>query len=176
MITEEHLENLNRSFKRIFALPLSRMTVKECQNALGDAFSGKVELARAMFESLLKGELVEALKNSSDDSEVSKFIECYSPLVSLAKEVGEFGELLNSFSCDFVQQGNQIFFTNRMRRLDGKEYHFLSAPDMNIRLAHMFIQRLHDLKNSAGEGIKIDSRIFEELRSVKNDIDALLEK
>lgn len=92
-----------------------------------------------------------------------------------AKEVYEFGEFMNIFSCDFLQQGNKVFFVNRMRRIDGEEYHFLSAPDTNIRLARMFINRLRDLKRTAGN-ISLDDHLVEELKGIKTDIDDLLKK
>lgn len=172
MISEEQMEVLNRYFKRIFALPISRMTVLEIQNALNEALPGKVETAKSIYESLMTGEPQGEVKNNPE-TDLSTFIENYSPNVRIAREVAERGEFMNSFSCDFFQQQNQIYFINRMRRVDGVEYHFLSAPETNIRLAHMFINRLRDLKKAAG-GAQFEARLIEELQNIKKDTEALL--
>lgn len=172
VISEEETELLNRYFKRIFSLPISRMTVLEVQNALNEALAGKQEIAKSIYDSLMTGELQGNLKGS-EETDLSAFIDDYSPQIRIAREVAERGEFMNSFSCDFFQQQNQIYFINRMRRVDGQEYHFLSAPETNIRLAHMFINRLRDLKKSAG-GAQFESRLVQELENIKKDTEALL--
>ena len=172
MISEEQMETLNRYFKRIFALPISRMTVLEVQNALNETLPGKTEVAKSIYESLMTGEMQGAIKEDVE-TDLGGFVEHYSEHVRIAREVAERGEFMNSFSCDFFQQQNQIYFINRMRRVDGQEYHFLSAPETNIRLAHMFINRLRDLKKAAG-GSQFEARLVEELQNIKKDTEALL--
>lgn len=172
MISEEQLEQLNRSFKRIFAFPLSRLTTLEVQNAIKDIFPNKIDTTRALYESLLTGDLNDLLK-SGDTNELQTFIDQYTPMVRIAKEVAEAGEFLNTFSCDFLQQGKQVFFVNRMRRVDAQEYHFLTAPETSIRLAHMFIDRLRGLKQNLGT-IDLDPRLKEELENIKKDVEIIL--
>ena len=170
-VSEDQLEQLNRVFKRIFSLPISRMTIREVQNAVSTAIPGNPETFKSVMESLLAGEL----KGISDDNvDLASFVDTYSYHVRMAKEVAEMGEFMNSFNCEFLQQGNQVYFVNRMRRIDGQEYYFLSMPETNIRLAHMFVNRLQDLKKAMGR-MKLDPRLLEELSSIKNDIDTLLE-
>jgi hypothetical protein len=132
-------------------------------------------LINAFYSSLLTGEISANLQYDGLEKEVEDLIDNYSQSIRLAKEVSEMGEFMNSFSCDFFQQANRVYFVNRMRRLDGQEYYFLSAPDTNIRLAHMFVNRLRDLRK-AGEGnIQLNKPLKDELESLKKDIDALLE-
>lgn len=173
MIQEEQLEKLNRTFKRLFALPISRMTLKELQNALYETFPGNPDMAQAIYNSLLTGEIQNTIKDDNN-TDLVQFIDTYSSNVLIAKEVAELGEFLNSFGCDFMQQGNQVLFMNRMRRIDGQEYHFMSAPDTNIRLAHMFINRLRDLKKSAGSRLQLNAALKEELKKIIVDVEDLL--
>jgi hypothetical protein len=170
-VSEEQIEQLQRTMKRIFALPTASMTFKEIQNAIGQVFPGKKAEPEAVLNSLLTEEIQPMLKNG-DTSLLEDFIQNYAASVRFAKEVAEFGEFMNIFSCDFAQQGNQVFFMNRMRRVDGAEYRFMTRPDVNIRLAHMFINRLRDLKNSIK--MPLDPSLIEELNSIKRDIETLL--
>jgi hypothetical protein len=164
---------LNRSLKRIFALPIARLSLREVQNAITTSFPGKQDLCNAIYNSLLTSKKSDLLADEGDN-DLETLIDNYSVQVRFAREVADMGDFMNIFSCDFVQQGNQVFFTNRMRRIDGEEYYFLSAPETNIRLAHMFINRLRDLKRQAGKDVKIDSRLKEELETMISDTKELL--
>lgn len=172
-VSEEQIEQLSRSFRRIFALPISRLTIRELQNAINTALPGNIDITKAIYESLLAGELKESLKKGNNTQDLTNFVEDFTSHVRIAREVAEMGEFMNSFSCDFLQQGNQVYFVNRMRRIDGQEYYFLSAPETNIRLAHMFINRLRDLKKQVGN-LPLDARLREELDTLKKDTEALL--
>lgn len=172
-ISDVELEQLNRSFKRVFALPISRLTIRELQNALTQSLNSNIDLSKALYESLLNGELNTALKSYENRKEIGSFIDDYSPHVKIAREVAEMGEFMNSFSCDFLEQNKQFFFVNRLRRIDGTEYYFLSAPETNIRLAHMFINRLRDLKKQVGN-LPLDPKLKDELNLIKTDIETLM--
>jgi hypothetical protein len=171
-VSKEQIEQLKRSFIRIFSLPVARMTIRELQDALKGILQGNPEASKAIYESLLAGALKGDFEEETKD-DLNSFIEKFTLQFCLAKDVNEFGEFMNSFSCDFLQQGNQLFFVNRMRRLDGQEYHFHSAPETNIRLAHMFISRLQDLKKSVS-GVTLDQRLIDELSQIKSSIDSIL--
>lgn len=171
-VTEEQIEHLERSFNRIFSLPVTRMTIREIQDALRAVMQGDPEAAKSLYESLLAG-VSKGGFEQLNRSDLKSLIGKYTSQVNFAKEVGEFGEFMNSFSCDFFQQGNQVLFVNRMRRLDGQEYYFHSAPETNIRLAHMFVSRLQDLKKSVN-GLKLDQSLINELSQIKSTIDNLL--
>lgn len=172
-VLEVQIEQLNRSFKRIFSLPISRMTIRELQDAISAAMQGHQDASKSIYDSLLQGELLEGF-NPDIRSDIQSLIDTYSFQARLARDVAEYGEFLNSFTCDFLQQANQVYFINRMRRLDGQEYHFLSAPENNIRLAHMFITRLQELKKAATNGLTLDPRLLDELAKIKATIDSLL--
>jgi hypothetical protein len=119
------------------------------------------------------GELKESLKESGNGDGLTTLVDEFSSHFKIAREVAEMGEFMNSFSCDFVEQGKQHLFINRLRRIDGSEYYFLSAPETNIRLSHMFINRLRDLKKAVGD-LPLDPKLKEELSNIKKDIEALL--
>ena len=175
MLTEMQLKSLSRNFMRIFALPISRLTILEVRNALNEALpeDKDKDKVKSIYESLLNGNTPNNNKeNNNGNNDLEYFLEKYSPHVRFAREVAERGEFMNTFNCEFLQQGNQVYFVNRMRRLDGKEYYFLSAPETNVRLAHMFINRLRDLKKTVG--VKFDQSLLKEIESIKNDADSLL--
>lgn len=176
-VSEEQLEQLNRAFRRIFALPISGMTIRELQNAINLSMPSDGEATKALYESLLTGELKENLKKGANATDLANLVDDFAFQFRIAREVAESGEFMNIFSCDFAQQGNNIYFVNRMRRIDGQEYHFLSAPETNVRLAHMFINRLTDLKKAIDKksgSAPLTPHIKEELTTLKNDIEALL--
>lgn len=173
-LSEMQVEQLSRSFKRIFALPISRLTIRELQNAITQALPGNADGSKALYESLLTGDLKDALREGGNGEGLTNLIDDYSPHVKIAREVAEMGEFMNSFSCDFLEQNKQYFFINRMRRIDGNEYYFLSAPETNIRLSHMFINRLRDLKKAVGN-LPLDAKLKEELSSIQRDIEDLLQ-
>lgn len=170
MITKEQIDKLDTMLKRIFALPISRMTLREMQNAISTVIPEKQDVAQALYESLLAGEIQGSLK-TKNEAPLNSLVGAYSAHSRIAREVAEKGEFMNSFSCEPFRQGNQVYFINRMRRIDGQEYHFLSSPDINLRLARMFIQRLNELK---GMGAQFDSRIKDEIANIKKDLDLLL--
>lgn len=56
-----------------------------------------------------------------------------------------------------------------------QEYQFLSAPEINILLGRMFINRLRDLKKAIGaKAHQMDPSVPEELKQLKKDIYDLL--
>ncbi len=172
-VSESQVEQIKRAFKRIFALSISRLTIRELQNALTQALSGNIEATKALYESFLTGELKASLKEGGNGEDLSNLVEEFTFPFKIAREVAEMGEFMNSFSCDFVEQGKQHLFINRLRRIDGSEYYFLSEPPTNIRLAHMFINRLRDLKKAVGD-LPLDPKLKEELFNIKKDIEELL--
>lgn len=172
-ITDEQYDQLTRSFRRIFALPISRLTIRELQNAINQILLGNIETSKTLYESLITGEVKDTLKKAGNQSDLSTLVGDFTYQFKIAREVAEMGEFMNSFSCDFIKQGEQIYFVNRMRRIDGQEYYFLSAPDTNVRLAHMFVNRLSDLKK-ANQNKPLEGRLVEELSQLKKDLETLL--
>lgn len=173
-VTHDQVIQLGQLFRRIFVLPISKLTIRELQNAIAQALTEETEeIKKELFDSFLAGELKKSLANKKNNAELISLIKEFDFHFKMAREVAELGEFMNSFSCDFAQQGKQIYFVNRMRRIDGEEYYFLSAPETNVRLAHMFITRLNDLKK-AMNNTPLDPRFIAELNLLKKDIDSLL--
>ena len=154
------------------------MTIRELQNAINLSFPDDTETAKALYESLASGELRDKLSKSDNAADLVDFVDEFAYQFRMAREIAENGEFMNSYSCDFIQQGKNFFFVNRMRRIDGQEYHFLSAPETNVRLAHMFINRLTDLKKAIDKKVDnatLDPHLIEELTKLKTDIENLLQ-
>jgi len=178
-MTEQNnqLELLNNLLERIFSLPISQMTLRELQNAINEAFQGN-ELKNDIFESLLQGRVQDSIKGKFG-KDFDKLVADYRIKFKLAKEIAETGDFMNSFICDLMQQNKKVYFVNRLRRIDGHEYHFNSLAETNVRLAHMFINRLSDLKKAVdnkvvGPIFQIDPKLRLELEALKKDIEGLL--
>lgn len=76
MVTDEQVQQLQLTFKRVFALPMSKMTLREVQNAVTTAFPNHVEMSRALLESLMAGE---ASKELNEIQKFKRLIDEYSP-------------------------------------------------------------------------------------------------
>ena len=75
---------------------------------------------------------------------MTRLIEEYSIPVRMAKEVFERGEFISLASCDMMTQPNRLAFLNRIRRIDGEEFHYLSDIRGAVNLVHLLIGRLLD--------------------------------
>jgi hypothetical protein len=171
MITDNEIRQLNDSFKRVFALPITRLTLREAQNAVSESLPGKSDILKGILDSLAGGEVESSFKKEEKDK-LKPFIEAYSVYFKIAADIYERGEFLNSFTSDITMQGNNLFFVNRMRRIDGHEFSYNALPENNLRLARMFISRYKELRTQSSA--PLDPQLAEELKAIKKDLEALL--
>ena len=76
-------------------------------------------------------------------------------LARLAKEVFERGEFVNIITSDLVTQEEQFAFVNRLRRIDGEEFVFMSDPQNTVHLVTHFVGRLYELEKNP----KVEKRV-----------------
>ncbi len=172
-MNEEQVAHLKKIFTKLFALPIGKLTIREVQNTLHTVLPDDFQKAAHVFESLITGEVVSALQGKTPDT-FQQLVQQFSPAIALAKEVHEYGEFINICTSDLVSQGNQPYFVNRYRRVDGVEFHFFTLPDTSVRLAHMLVNRLHDLKKAYSPHFAFDPHLLVELKNMRQDIDKLL--
>lgn len=136
---------LQQALRRIFALPISRSTFREIQSALIRITEGNRELAQTYLDLLTKGE------TKDTPSQYAEIIEEFHIRTRLALEVLEKGDFLNFLSSDIAQAGQQVYFINRIRKVDGGEFQFLTDPDSILQVTEHFAHRLVELKEGNKE-------------------------
>ena len=160
MFSEEKMKNLEQTFTRIFSLPITRSTFRELQNATINFTEGDTDSSNALFESLLKDE---TKKNNGKN--LQSFLDKFSVLTRVARDVLERGEFINLATSDIISQPNRVVFLNRFRRVDGEELQFLTDPEGTLRLIQHFVGRLQEAqRNPVGKQM---------LDNLKNDLNAL---
>ena len=148
MIEEKSLSELSFALKRIFAMPISRSTFREIQNAILTYCPTKNGDSGALFESLVTGELNPANSVFCKKDPLQKLIKDFSISIRVAKDVFERGEFISLASSDIITQQDRIAFLNRIRRVDGEEIHFLTDVKGTINLLHHYLGRLQELEKS----------------------------
>lgn len=168
---DSKLTNLSHVFKRIFSMPINKLTFRELQSAVLTAAEGDRDVSKNFLESLLT--------SSQDNQEVSAkgpvfkdFVKEFGVLTWLAKDVFEKGEFINFISSDIHNQPNRVFFSHSLRRVDGKEFEFLTDPASTFQLVQHFLNRVHELGKTEG---RLLGSFRKEINLMKSTIDKILE-
>ena len=141
------------NMKRIFAMKISRSTFREIQNVILNCVNQNKEIANFLFETLLTGQIKGEIPNEKHREMLDEIIKDFTIPARLAKEVHERGEFVNIITSDLVNQEEHFAFLNRIRRIDGEEFVFMSDPQNTVHLVHHFITRLYELeKNPKAKG------------------------
>lgn len=156
------------NMRRIFAMKISRSTFREIQNVILNCVNQNKEIANFLFETLLTGQIKGEMQNEKHREILEEVIKNFTIPARLAKEVSERGEFINIITSDLVTQEDQFAFINRLRRIDGEEFVFMSDPQNTVHLVNHFVGRLYELeKNPKGKG---------ELEKYKKDLSMLGER
>lgn len=165
MLDEEKLNQFSRELKRIFALPITRSTFRELQNAC--VTLAPME-APKLFEAIISGDPEIAKPVCSCKEKIAQLIEDYSITFRVAREVFERGEFIGLATADMISQPNKVAFLNRIRRIDGEELQFITDTPGTMHLIHHLLDRLQDLhKHPVGK---------ETLTAAKEDLKVAREK
>lgn len=136
------------NLRRIFAMKITRSTYRELQNVILNCANQNQELANFLFETLLTGQLKASIPNEKHREIIEEMIKTFTIPARLAKEVYERGEFVNIITSDLITQQDQSAFLNRIRRVDGDEFVFLSDTQNTVHLVQHFVGRLYELENS----------------------------
>ncbi|MCH9624871.1 MAG: hypothetical protein S4CHLAM123_00330 [Chlamydiales bacterium] len=151
------------NLKRIFAMKITRSTFRELQNVILSCVEQNKELANFLFETLLTGQMKVTVPNEKHREMLEDCIKFFTIPARLAKEVYERGEFVNIITSDLMSQGEQIAFMNRLRRVDGEEFVFLSDAQNTVHIVNHFVTRLTELE-SKPEGKKELDKFKKELK------------
>lgn len=133
------------NLKRIFAMKITRSTFRELQNVILSCANHNQEVANFLFETLMTGQIKPGSVNEKHQEVLEQCITLFTIPARLAKEVFERGEFINIITSDLVTQGEECAFLNRIRRIDGEEFTFLSDPMNTVNLLQHFAGRLPEL-------------------------------
>jgi hypothetical protein len=156
------------NLKRIFAMQITRSTFRELQNVILACASNNQAVANFLFETLLTGQIKGNTPNEKHREILEECIKDFTIPARLSKEIYERGEFINIVTSDLVTQGDESAFLNRVRRIDGEEFTFLSDPANTVNLVQHFIGRLQELEKNP--------KAKEKLAQHKNDLKVLGER
>lgn len=156
------------NMRRIFAMKISRSTFREIQNVILNCANQNKEIANFFFETLLTGQIKASVPNEKHREILEEVIKNFTIPARLAKEVFERGEFVNIITSDLVSQGDQHAFLNRIRRIDGEEFIFMSDPQNTVHLVQHFVGRLYELENAP--------KAKEELVKFKKELNLIAER
>lgn len=150
------------NLRRIFAMKITRSTFRELQNVILNCANQNKELANYLFETLLTGQIKGTLNNEKHQEVLEEVIKHFTIPARLAKEVYERGEFINIITSDLVTQEEECALLNRIRRIDGEEFVFLSDPQNTMHLIQHFVARLQEF-NSKEKGSEAIKKLKKEL-------------
>jgi|GEM_PF-1438020 len=136
------------NMKRIFAMKITRSTFRELQNVILNCVNQNKESANFLFETLLTGQVKPIITNEQHRKVLEETIRFFTIPARLAKEVFERGEFINIITSDLVSQQEQFAFLNRLRRIDGEEFEFMSDTQNTLHLLNHFVGRMFELSAS----------------------------
>lgn len=148
MLSEATVTRVRSSLQRIFSMKITRSTFREVQNAIISASGESKDEVNDVFESFLSGKIKDKMAKGKALDTLKSTIDEFSIPIRLSKEVHERGEFVNIITSDTLTQGDRIAFLNRVRRIDGEEFHFVTDPESTIHLLNHFIGRLKELEKS----------------------------
>lgn len=173
MFDEPMLKDLNQAFKRIFAMPITRSTFRELQNAVMTVSNGDVQTSNALFESLLTGEAKKNVVKNTSEKDFQSFIDHYGVSTRTARDVFEKGEFISLITTDILTRQNLLVFLTRIRRVDGEEIQFITDPEGTINLMQHLTGRLGEL-NRNQQTAHIMPNYRAQLETLRNSIDKLM--
>jgi hypothetical protein len=142
MIDAKKLKQMDQAFQRILILPMTRSTFRQMQNVIFQTVEGNREEVGTLLEALLTNQ---KKNGQTPDTPLQEFLDRYSVPVSVAREVAERGEFVSLVTSDIINHPQMPIFGNRIRRVDGKEFDFISDAESCLQLLQHFSTRLQEM-------------------------------
>jgi hypothetical protein len=169
MIDAKKIKQMDLAFQRILILPMTRSTFRQMQNVIYQMVEGNRDEANTLLEALITN----ANAKKGPDTPLQDFIDRYSVPVGVAREVAERGEFVSLVTSDIINHPQMPIFGNRIRRVDGKEFDFISDAESCLQLLQHFSIRLHEM-DKAEKSRKVLKGLNSELTTLKNRIEELI--
>lgn len=146
MLDEKNLTQLDASLKRIFAMKITRSTFRELQNVLIALAQGNKHLTNDLYESLITGNVKPGV--AKDMAELQSITKQFMIPIRLSKEIFERGEFINIITSDTISQDKEIALLNRIRRIDGDEFLFITDIPSTVSILKHFYGRIQEFEKS----------------------------
>jgi len=170
MIDPKKIKQMDIAFQRILILPMTRSTFRQMQNVIFQTLEGNREEAGTMLEALMTNA---NKKGPNADTPLQEFLDRYSIPVGVAREVAERGEFISLVTSDIINHPQMPIFGNRIRRVDGKEFDFITDAESCLQLLQHFSIRLLEM-DKAEKARNVLKGLKSELSSLKNRVEELL--
>lgn len=178
-MNDKALSLLEGGLKRIFSLAVTQMTYREVFNLVLVAAEGSKEQSESLLEALVTKKTPERWGHAEKEH-IKKLSDLYGMSIRIAREVMDRGEFLSLLTTDVLdgnlqqqQQPQQLLFLNRVRRLDGEGFQFLTDPLATSQLLAHFITRLSDLRET-DTGAELLNKLTGDLERVRGMLDDLI--
>jgi len=175
MFDETTMDLISRGLQRVFSMKITRSTFREVQNVIFTATKEQNGGADTFLKALLTGEDKDKLATGAALEKLNRILDQYTIPISLSKEVLERGEFLNLLTSELVKNGDNTFFVNRVRRIDGEEFQFITDPSSTLHILQHFINRFHEMKQPGTNGeTQLPPDITSKLNILKDTLEGLL--
>ena len=175
MLNEETLTKIKNALKRTLALKMTRSTYWEIQNIVLTALDGDKEKATQLLDSLLIGQPRGKLATGAQLDQLNSIINEFCIPLRVAKDVFERAEFLNTIASDIMAHQNRPVFVNRVRRIDGEEFQFMTDTESCLQLMKHMVGRMNELKKSDKTKPSLDS-CAGTIKEFKDLVDTLAKK
>lgn len=146
MIDQQKLQQLGIMLKRIFALPVTRITFREIQSAYMAFFQADKDFLTDALDSLLVGQVKPSLNDKLDSDEYQKIIQEFCIQTRVAKEVHDKGPFISFISSDVLNQPAGVVLSNCVKTIEGEELRFATDIESSVQLITHFVGRLIEAK------------------------------
>ncbi len=168
MLDSKMIKLLSNGLQRVFAMPITRSSFREIQTVVITSVNNQKQLATELFECFFTGKIKPDVAKDQVLEQLKELLNQHAILVRLAKEVYERGEFVNIITSDTLSHEEKTVFLNRIRRIDGVEFQFITDPESTIHLLHHFTNRLQEMHKSESAR--------ENLEKYRTELGALKEK
>jgi hypothetical protein len=172
MLDEKTVSQIQKNLQRIFSMKVTPSTFREVQNNIVTALDNK-QNAEQLFQAFFTGEIPEGLSKGKAQQLLTDVIDQFAIPIRLSKDVLERGEFINVLTSDSLQNDKQVVFLNRIRRIDGDEFHFLTDPESTMQVLQHFTNRLHDFSKSE-RGHKLGDVFKAQFTEIQKKIDEIV--
>lgn len=167
------MTKISRALKRIFSLPINRSTYREIHSALFNILDNSADNSNAFLEVLLTGNVTSDKAKLFPKKELASLIEEFSIPAWTAKDVFERGDFISLVTSDRVASPTQHVFSNRIKRMDGQEFHFVSDVESTLHILRHFASRVQELDSHAETKKDLNGH-KKEIQSIKEMLEKVL--
>jgi hypothetical protein len=172
MWNDKKVEELEKSFKRILTMPMSKSTFRQLQNAIFATADRNVDSANDLIESLLTGNVKGDITKNVSKTNLDRFFINFAVPLSVARDVAEKGEFVSLITSDIIPHPSLAILSSRIRLVDGEEFQFLTDPESTLQFARHFLSRLQEF-SQIESGKNVLSHHKEELKEIRKVLDDL---